>query len=190
MVPFPLSLTCIVVISLLRIHQAASFGQSLSAFIDLYHKYNSQAGRNSGEGPTSDSLYFWQILKQDDCVCVCVLESDYLCPLRPLQFTRDPLPQSSPLVSLHWVPLPGIPLNLTSIHPSPSHPSRFGSKAASSKKFFTPLHHHHHSLAFILYHLLSLVRPFIRNTNDLCTESLSSRDWEPKDVSTGLDTQL
>ena len=87
-----------------------------------------------------------------------MLESEYPCPLRPLQFISDPLPQSSPWSLFTGFPLPGIPLNLTSIHPSPSHPSRFGSKAASSKKLFSPLHHHHHSLAFILYHLLSLVR--------------------------------
>ena len=91
------------------------------------------------------------------CVCVCVLESEYPCPLHPPRFISDSLPQSSPWSLFTWFHLPGIPLNLTSTYPSPSHLSRFGSKAASSKKLFSALHHHHHSLAFILYHLLSLV---------------------------------
>ena len=86
-----------------------------------------------------------------------MLESEYPCPLHHPRFISDSLPQSSPWSLFTWFHLPGIPLNLTSTYPSPSHLSRFGSKAASSKKLFSALHHHHHSLAFILYHLLSLV---------------------------------
>ena len=125
----------------------------MSTFIDLYHKYTPKQAATQ-ERPHL-TAYTSGDTKQDDCVCV--LESEYPCPLHPPWFISDPLSQSSPWSLFTWFHLPGIPLNLTSTYPSPSHLSRFGSKAASSKKLFSALHHHHHSLAFILYHLLSLV---------------------------------
>lgn len=150
----PLSPTCSFITLPFPGYTRLLLGHSMSAFIDLYHVYCPRQVASSGKGPTSDRAYTSRDTQQNEAgMCVCV----YPCPLHPPRFISDPLIQSSPWSLFSWFLLPGIPLTLASIYPSPSHPSRLGSKAASSKKLFSPLHHHHHLLAFILYHLLSLV---------------------------------